>query len=75
MLVIFFDDSIFQEAACHRIGEIFTKGWGFDYALIPYESAHAFGLGSGKYVVKKRGATRGLPRGSPILVLLSPKHA
>ena len=23
----------------------------------------------------KRGATRGLPRGSPILVLLSPKHA
>ncbi|KAF1885801.1 hypothetical protein Lal_00008542 [Lupinus albus] len=25
--------------------------------------------------VKKRGATRGLPRRSPILVLLSPKHA
>ena len=24
---------------------------------------------------KKRGATRGLPRRSPILVLLSPKHA
>ncbi|KAL2232062.1 UNVERIFIED_CONTAM: hypothetical protein Sindi_1386200 [Sesamum indicum] len=26
-------------------------------------------------ISQKRGATRGLPRGSPILVLLSPKHA
>ena len=31
--------------------------------------------GSEKRKNKKRGATRGLPRGSPILVLLSPKHA
>lgn len=29
----------------------------------------------GKKKNKKGGATRGLPRGSPILVLLSPKHA
>ena len=31
--------------------------------------------GNGRVGNKKRGATRGLPRGSPILVLLSPKHA
>lgn len=30
---------------------------------------------SKKQKITKRGATRGLPRGSPILVLLSPKHA
>ena len=29
----------------------------------------------GLHIVGKKGATRGLPKRSPILVLLSPKHA
>jgi hypothetical protein len=35
-------------------------------------------INNGKKIIEKsktRGATRGLPRRSPILVLLSPKHA
>lgn len=40
------------------------------------KSTHMLGEGSRKvHSRKKKGATRGLPRGSPILVLLSPKHA
>ncbi|KAL2224267.1 UNVERIFIED_CONTAM: hypothetical protein Sindi_2920800 [Sesamum indicum] len=58
-----------DESAVGSQGEIY-RGWGVRNGR---EKAGSW-TGREEHFAK-RGATRGLPRGSPILVLLSPKHA
>ncbi|KAL2223922.1 UNVERIFIED_CONTAM: hypothetical protein Sindi_2921500 [Sesamum indicum] len=58
-----------DESAVGSHGEIY-RGW-----VCAERSRKKAGSWTGGGAVRKKGATRGLPRGSPILVLLSPKHA
>ncbi|KAL2223919.1 UNVERIFIED_CONTAM: hypothetical protein Sindi_2921200 [Sesamum indicum] len=59
-----------DESAVEGLMEEIYRGWG---ARI--RSRKSGKLDGWEEQFAKRGATRGLPRGSPILVLLSPKHA
>ncbi|KAL2224260.1 UNVERIFIED_CONTAM: hypothetical protein Sindi_2920100 [Sesamum indicum] len=58
-----------DESAVGSHGEIY-RGWG-----VRNGREKAGSWTGGRSSSQKGGATRGLPRGSPILVLLSPKHA